>query len=76
MAVGVSIGNREVFQQSLLPQLDIKFKQTTSGKTDGIKRLYHADNLDDYCAFDCRAGKSTKKVAAHAKDTATFLQSN
>ena len=46
MAVGVSIGNREVFQQSLLPQLDIKFKQTISGKTDGIKRLYHADNLD------------------------------
>ena len=46
MAVGVSIGNREVFQQSLLPQLDIKFKQTISGMTDGIKRLYHADNLD------------------------------
>ena len=46
MAVGVSIGNRPVFQQRLLPQLDIKFKQTTSGKIDGIKRLYHADNLD------------------------------
>lgn len=46
MAVGVSIGNRQVSKQSLLPQLDIKFKQTTSGKTDGIKRLYHADNLD------------------------------
>ena len=46
MAVGVTIGNRQVFQQSLLPQQDIKFKQTTSCKTDGIKRLYHADNLD------------------------------
>lgn len=46
MAVGVSIGNRQVSQQSLLPQLDIKFKQTSSGNTDGIKRLYHADNLD------------------------------
>lgn len=46
MAVGVSIGNRQVFQQSFLPHLDIKFKQTTSGMTSGIKRLYHADNLD------------------------------
>ena len=46
MAVGVSIGNRQVFQQSVLPQLDIKFKQTTFCKTNGIKRLYHADNLD------------------------------
>ena len=46
MAVGVSIGNRQVFQQSLLPQQDIKFRQTTSCMTDGIKRLYHADNLD------------------------------
>jgi len=46
MAVGVSIGNRQVFQQSLSPQQDIKFKQTAFGKADGIKRLYHADNLD------------------------------
>lgn len=46
MAVGVTIGNRQAYQQSLLPQQDIKFKHTASCKTDGIKRLYHADNLD------------------------------
>ena len=46
MAVGVTIGNRQAYQQSLLPQQDIKFKHTASCKTDGIKRLYHSDNLD------------------------------
>ena len=46
MAVGVTIGNRQTYQQSLIPQQDIKFKHTSSCKTDGIKRLYHADNLD------------------------------
>ena len=46
MAVGVAIGNRQIVPLSIVPQQNIKFRQTKTCKTEGIKRLYHADNLD------------------------------
>lgn len=46
MAVSVIPINREAPQLTLAPKSDIRFRQTAWNKGDGIKRLYHADNID------------------------------
>ncbi len=46
MAVGVVPINREVQQQSLKPKADICFRMLTRHAGNGIKRLYHADNIN------------------------------
>lgn len=46
MAVGVLPINRETRPLSLNPKQNIRFIQTSWHEGDGIKRLYHADNID------------------------------
>ena len=46
MAVGVLPINREARQLALVPKINIQFRQTERHDGDGIKRLYHADNID------------------------------
>lgn len=46
MAVGVLPIQREAKQLSLKPNTNIRFRQTASQGGKGIRRLYHADNID------------------------------
>ena len=46
MAVGVVPFSREAQQLSLAPKSDISVTQTAWHQGEGIKRLYHADNID------------------------------
>lgn len=46
MAVGQTSTNRNVQQLSFAPKTDIQFHQIASHCGEGIKRLYHADNID------------------------------
>ncbi|MBQ2338492.1 MAG: site-specific DNA-methyltransferase [Prevotella sp.] len=46
MAVGIVPFSREAQQLSLAPKSDISFTQTAWHQGEGIKRLYHADNID------------------------------
>lgn len=46
MAVGVIPINRDIPQQSLTPKSNIRFTQVSRNNGKGIKRLYHADNID------------------------------
>ena len=46
MAVGVIPINREGKQLSLVPKMNIQFRQTEKHEGSDIKRLYHGDNID------------------------------
>lgn len=46
MAVGVTPVNRQNRPLNFVPKADIQFHQTTWHQGEGIKRLYHADNID------------------------------
>lgn len=46
MAVGVVPINREARQLSLVPKINIQFRQTERHNGNDIKRLYHGDNID------------------------------
>lgn len=46
MAVGVIPINREGKQLSLVPKINIQFRQTEKHEGSDIKRLYHGDNID------------------------------
>lgn len=46
MAVGVTPINRQIQPLSFVPKTDIQFHQTAWHQGEGIKRLYHADNID------------------------------
>ncbi len=46
MAVGIVPINSEAQSLSLTPNSEIRFRQTDYNKSVGIKRLYHADNID------------------------------
>lgn len=46
MAVGITPANRQVQPLNFVPKTDIRFHQTACHKGKGIKRLYHADNID------------------------------
>ncbi|MBR3454990.1 MAG: site-specific DNA-methyltransferase [Bacteroidaceae bacterium] len=46
MAVGVVPINKQVQKLSVEPKSEINFVQTSWCQGDGIKRLYHADNID------------------------------
>lgn len=46
MAVGVTPINRQAQPLNFVPKADIQFRQTTQCQSEGIKRLYHADNID------------------------------
>ena len=46
MAVGVIPINNQTQQLSLVSRSDIRFNQTSWHEGNGIKRLYHADNID------------------------------
>lgn len=46
MAVGVIPIRREAQTLCFIPKKDIRFRQTSRNEGDGIKRLYHADNIN------------------------------
>lgn len=46
MAVGIAYNIRNYSPLKLVPKAEVHFKQTQRNQGDGIKRLYHADNLD------------------------------
>lgn len=46
MAVGVAYTNRNFTPLKVVPKEAIRFTQTQWNQGEGIKRLYHADNLD------------------------------
>lgn len=46
MAVGITSLNGKAQHLKLVPQTDIQFYQTARHEGEGIKRLYHADNID------------------------------
>ena len=46
MAVGVAYNNRNYSPLRLIPRSEVHFTQTQWNQGEGIKRLYHADNLD------------------------------
>ena len=46
MAVGIAPVNRQIQSLTFVPNAEIQFHQTAWHKGSGIKRLYHADNID------------------------------
>lgn len=46
MAVGVIPIRREAQKLCFIPKKDIRFRQTSWNDGDGVKRLYHADNIN------------------------------
>lgn len=46
MAVGIPPVNRQIQSLTFVPNAEIQFHQTAWHKGSGIKRLYHADNID------------------------------
>lgn len=46
MAVGITPVNRQVQSLNFVPKVDVQFHQTAWHQGEGIKRLYHADNID------------------------------
>lgn len=46
MAVGIAYTNRSFTPLKVVPKEEIRFTQTQWNRGEGIKRLYHADNLD------------------------------
>ena len=46
MAVGVAYNNSKYVPLRIVPNSEVRFIQTQWNKGEGIKRLYHADNLD------------------------------
>lgn len=46
MAVGVTLTNKHTQHLNVEPQKNLQFHQTAWNQGKGIKRLYHADNLD------------------------------
>ena len=54
MAVGVVPIRKESQNLSFIPKKDIHFRQTAWNEGDGIRRLYHADNINvlDYLVKD------------------------
>ena len=46
MAVGITPANRQVQPLNFVPKANVQFHQTSWHQGKGIKRLYHADNID------------------------------
>ena len=46
MAVGITPANRQVQPLNFVPKANVQFHQTEWHQGKGIKRLYHADNID------------------------------
>jgi len=46
MAVGITPANRQVQPLNFVPKANVQFHQTVWHQGKGIKRLYHADNID------------------------------
>ena len=46
MAVGTTPTNQQIQPLKFAPKADVQFHQTAWHQGKGVKRLYHADNID------------------------------